>query len=337
MHPGCDWDLLLVVRKKLLLGGLILAGAATAAVLLEERLAPSGPAPKAGAPAAAASAARTAPGPFAALPSREAMGRPAGEPFGSHARTPPPSRAAIAPQPVAPSAPPMPYRVAGLVVQGGATQVVLAKGDRVITVREGETLDDGYRVEAIKSDSVTLVYLPMNARETLPLVSALGIDAPPARAAAPAAPAAAQSSPPANAGVAQAGDARPAQLRFEGPAKVIAGSNFNVALKVTSEQPVRASPLQLNYDAALLEPIGVRAGDFFASGSFSYRINPKGSIHVGALGSGEVASDAEFLVVTFRPIRAGTTELKLSSVLLQGATGRAIVHAQPASFRTAIQ
>ena len=321
------------MRKKLILGvGLVLAIAATAAVLLQERLAPSAQTPQAGAPATSASRAQPAPNPFAALPSREAMGRPAGEPFGANVRTPPPSRAIAAPAPVAPSAPPMPYRVAGLMVQDGAAQVVLAKGDRVLTVREGETLDDGYRVEAIKPDGVTLVYLPMNHRETLPLVSALGIDAPPARAVAQSAPQA-----PANAGVAQAGDARPAQLRFEGPEKVIAGSNFNVALKVTSEQPVRASPLQLNYDAALLEPVGVRAGDFFATGSFSYRINPKGSIHVGALGSGEVASDAEFLVVTFRPIRAGTTELKLSSVLLQGSTGRAIVHAQPASFRTAIQ
>jgi hypothetical protein len=328
------------MRKKLVLGGLVLAIAATAAVLLQERFAPAGTAPQASAPAVPASGAKPAPGPFAALPSREAMGRPAGEPFGSHVRTPPPpSRAAPAPAPVAPSAPPMPYRIAGLMVQDGAAQVVLAKGDRVITVREGDTLDDGYRVEAIKPDGVTLVYLPMNERQTLPLVSALGIEAPPARAAAPAAPAAAQSSPqaPANAGTAHAGDARPAQLRFEGPEKVVAGSNFNVALKVTSEQPVRASPLQLSYDAKLLEPVGVRAGDFFAGGSFSYRINPSGSIHVGALGSGEVASDAEFLVVTFRPIRAGTTELKLSSVLLQGATGRAIVHAQPASFRTAIQ
>ena len=321
------------MRKKLVLGGLVLAVAATAAVLLQERLAPAQPAPRASAPAAAEGSAKRAADPFAALPSREAMGRPAGEPFGAHVRTPPPARAAVAPQPVAPSAPPMPYRIAGLMVQDGAAQVVLAKGDRVITVREGDTLDDGYRVESITRDGVTLIYVPMNARETLPLVSALGIDAPPARAAAPAAPAVAQSSPP----VSQAGDARPAQIRFEGPEKVVAGANFDVALKVTSEQPVRASPLQLNYDAALLELVGVRAGDFFATGSFNYRINPKGSIYVGALGSGEVASDAEFLVVTFRPIRAGTTELKLSSVLLQGATGRAIVHSQPASFKTAIQ
>jgi len=321
------------VRKKLILSaGLVLAIAATAAVLVHERLAPSAGAPQASAPATSPSRAQPAPSPFAALPSREAMGRPAGEPFGANVRPPPPSRAAVAPAPVAPSAPPMPYRIAGLMVQDGAAQVVLAKGDRVITVREGDTLDDGYKVEAIKPDGVTLIYVPMNHRETLPLVSSLGIDAPPARAVAQSSP-----QPPAGAGVAQAADARPAQLRFEGPEKVIAGSNFNVALKVTSEQPVRASPLQLNYDAALLEPVGVRAGDFFATGSFSYRINPKGSIHVGALGAGEVAADAEFLVVTFRPIRAGTTELKLSSVLLQGSTGRAIVHAQPAAFKTAIQ
>jgi hypothetical protein len=225
----------------------------------------------------------------------------------------------------------MPYRVAGQMVQNGAAQVVLAKGDRVLAVREGETLEDGYRVEAVKADGITLLYTPMNVRETLPINSLLALEVPAPKKAVAATPAT-------EGGVAQAGEARPAQLRWEGPERVQAGNNFSVALKVTSEQPVRASPLQVRYDAALLEPVGVRAGDFFAGGSFSYRIIPGGSIMVGALGAGEVAADAEFLVVTFRPIRAGATaDVNLSSVLLQGAAGRAIVHAQPAAFRTAIQ
>jgi len=325
------------VRKKLIFGGLVVAvGAAAAAVLLPQSATPgaaSVAAPQAkgaGSPRAAATGEER----YAALPSRESMGRPAGEPFGSHSWVPPRPAVAAAPEVVAPSAPPMPYRVAGQMVQDGAAQVVLAKGDRVLTVREGETLEDGYRVEAIKADGVTLVYLAMDVRETLPINSLLGLDAPAAKVAVAAAPPAAQS----DLGVTQAGEARPAQLRWEGPERVQAGNNFNVALKVTSDQAVRASPLQVSYDAALLEPVGVRAGGFFAGGSFSYRIVPGGSIMVGALGAGEVPADAEFLVVTFRPIRAGATaDVKLSSVLLQGAAGRAIVHVQPAAFRTAIQ
>jgi hypothetical protein len=127
------------------------------------------------------------------------------------------------------------------------------------------------------------------------------------------------------------------QLRWVGPEQVQAGSNFNVALKITSHQPVRGSPLQLSYDAKLLEPVAVRAGDFFADGSFTYRVNPGGSIFVGAFGNGAVAADAEFLVVTFKPIRSGATaELTLSSMVLQGTAGRALLHEPLGAFRTSI-
>jgi hypothetical protein len=81
----------------------------------------------------------------------------------------------------------------------------------------------------------------------------------------------------------------------------------------------------------------VRAGGFFADGMFSYRVNPGGSIFVGASGKGAVPADAELLVVTFRPILPGATaELTLSSLILQGASGRTIAHDRPAAFRTAI-
>ena len=317
------------MRKKVILGSLIAGGAAAAAgVLLQPQpVAPGAQPSKAPSQAQPRVVAEER---FAALPRREAMGRPAGEPFGAPAPAPR-SVASVRPVVAAPVAPPMPYRVAGQMLQDGATLVVLAKGDRVLTVREGETLEDGYRVESIKAGGVTLVYVPMDLRETLPNNSLLAFPAPAAKPALAAAP-------PSESNVAQPGAERPAQLRWEGPEKVRAGNNFSVALKVTSDQPVRSSPLQVSYDAALLEPVGVRPGGFFAGGSFSYRIVPGGSIMIGALGSGEVAADAEFLVVTFRPIRAGATaDVNLSSVLLQGAAGRAIVHAQPAAFRTAIQ
>ena len=125
-------------------------------------------------------------------------------------------------------------------------------------------------------------------------------------------------------------------VRFAGLARTRAGDPFSVALKVTSDQAVRSAPVQLSFDAALLEPVDVRRGGFFADGIFSFRINPSGSIFIGAAGKGAVPADAEFFVVTFKPVRAGAAELKLSSVLLQGAAGRAIAHDQPAALRTAI-
>ena len=50
-----------------------------------------------------------------------------------------------------------------------------------------------------------------------------------------------------------------------------------------------------------------------------------------------VAADAEFLVVTFKPIGSGgVAELRISSMVLQGAAGSAVVHEPVAAFRTSI-
>ncbi|HXL76214.1 MAG TPA: cohesin domain-containing protein [Burkholderiales bacterium] len=312
------------MRKKRILGLLAVAGAGVVAAGL---LLPERPQPDSAQPAKTEARSPSSDGRFAALPSRDAIGKPRGELFGFRSWAPsrPVVRAGPAAAPAAPAPPPMPYRIAGQVVHDGAARVVLARDDRVLTVREGEMLDDNYRVESIKADGVTLVYLPLGVREQLPVTATLKLDTP-AVATASAAPETSSA----------AGGSRPAQLRWEGPERVQAGNNFNVALKLTSDQPVRASPLQLSFDAKLLEAVAVRPGGFFSDGSFTYRVNPGGSIFVGASGTGGAAADAEFLIVTFRPIRSGAAELKLSSLVLQGATGRAIAHEAPAAFRTAI-
>ena len=204
----------------------------------------------------------------------------------------------------------------------GRPEIVLAKGDAVLPVRVGDTLDDGYRVVSIRPDEVTLLYVPLGVRHTLRLGSTFIIDE--KFTAAKAEPAVQSAS-------------SPAQLRWSGPKEVKAGDPFTVSLKVSSGQPVRAVPLQLTYDAALLEPVDVRPGGFFPDAMFTYRINPEGSISVGASGKETTASDADLIVVTFKPIRAGTTaELKLSSMQLQSAAGLPIDHDQLAAFRTAI-
>jgi len=313
------------VSKKIALGLAALACIGVAAVvLLPERT--SAPDDAAATSAAVTGiAARSEEGRFAALPPREGLGRQRSDPFGvSIAPTPRVPAAQAAPKvPPAPTPPPMPYRVAGQLVRDGVPQVVLARDDRVMIVREGEMLDGGYRVESIRPNGVTLVYTALDARETLPFSSVL--PDPRALAAAPAA------------NEQKAAAAQPARLRWEGPKQVQAGSNFNVALMITSNQLVRGSPLQLSYDAKLLEPVAVRAGDFFANGSFTYRVNPGGSIFVGAFGKGAVAADAEFLVVTFKPIGSGgVAELNISSMVLQGAAGSAVVHEPVAAFRTSI-
>ena len=313
------------VSKKIALGlaGLACIGVAAVVLLPERTSAPNGTA--ATAAAVNGAAARSEESRLAALPSREGLDKQHRDPFGvSIAPTPRVPAAQAAPKvPPAPTPPPMPYRVAGQLVRDGVPQVVLARDDRVMIVREGEMLDGGYRVESIGPNGVTLVYTALDARETLPFSSVL--PAPRALAAAPAA------------NEQKAAAAQPARLRWEGPKQVQAGSNFNVSLMITSNQLVRGSPVQLSYDAKLLEPVAVRAGDFFANGSFTYRVNPGGSIFVGAFGNGAVAADAEFLVVTFKPIGSGgVAELNISSMVLQGAAGSAVVHEPVVAFRTSI-
>lgn len=118
---------------------------------------------------------------FAALPAREAIGGRAGDLFAAHDWKPPPPQALAPARPLAaaqPTVPPMPYRVAGEVVYDGIARLVLAKGGEVLTVRPGETLEDGYRVESIAADGVTLVYLPLGLREQVPMPATLAGIAP---------------------------------------------------------------------------------------------------------------------------------------------------------------
>jgi Cohesin domain len=311
-------------RKRILLWVAIAAAAAAGArwaTLPRPAEAPKAAALQAGAGDTRPDASATQ-GRWSALPKREAIPGPAGQLFVPRSWTPAPAQSPPLPDRAAaskPGPPPMPYRVAGKMLHDGAPQVVLAKGDAVVAAREGETLDDGYRVEAIGRDHVTLLYLPLGVREQLPLTSSFIIDEP-----QPAA------TPPAASG--------PAQLRWAGPPSVKAGDPFSVALKLSATgQGVRAAPLQLSYDAALLEPLDVRPGKSFANVLFSYRIDPEGSILVGASGKETTLPDAELVVLTFKPIRPGATaELKISSMTLQSSAGHAITHDRPAAFRTAI-
>jgi len=89
----------------------------------------------------------------------------------------------------------------------------------------------------------------------------------------------------------------------------------------------------------VLEPVNVRPGKFFDDGTFSYRVNPAGSIFVGAVSKAvPPGADAELVVVTFKPLKRGVTaELAMSSLSLQGAAGRTIPHDKVAAFRAAIQ
>lgn len=81
---------------------------------------------------------------------------------------------AAEPQPVAavaappPGPAPAPWRVIGKQQDEDANWTVfLARGEDTWVVREGDTLDDGFRVAAIKPPTLTLQHARRNARHTL--------------------------------------------------------------------------------------------------------------------------------------------------------------------------
>lgn len=284
-----------------------------------------------------------------ALPERPALSEARSELFGSQSWQPPAPKIVVAP--VAPTAPPLPYRFAGKLVQDGKLQVFLSRGETAIPIKQGEILDGTYRVEAIGEDRITVVYLPLGHKENIPVNSALQTAGAGVAAAGASAPANGMQAGPGTiptasvipfaAGAAdRKTDSKPAQLLWAGPQQVKLGAPFSVSLRVTSEQPVRASPMQFKFDPKLLETIAVKPGGFFGKGdrNFSYRINPDGTIFVGASNPGpESAADAEFLVLTFKPLKtASAAELSIASLNLQGAAGRPIAFDPLTVFKTAI-
>jgi Cohesin domain len=133
---------------------------------------------------------------------------------------------------------------------------------------------------------------------------------------------------------------KPAQLLWQGPQQVKLGTQFTVALRVTSAQPVRASPMQINVNSALFETVSVKPGRFFEDReqSFNYRIDPGGTIFVGASSIKPApAADAEFVVLTLKPLKPDpAAELAIASLSLHGAAGRVIQFDLPATFKTSI-
>lgn len=80
---------------------------------------------------------------------------------------PPPPKPVPPPPPPPPSAPPLPFSFLGKMVDDGHMTVYLSKDGRNYVVKAGETIDGMYQVEEIGPRMMTLVYLPLNIKQTL--------------------------------------------------------------------------------------------------------------------------------------------------------------------------
>jgi hypothetical protein len=338
----------------------LLAGAAAwVAIDLRD---PAGP-PAAKAPAAASQDRETSTAASAShakqpgIPARSALGRIAADPFSAQSWMPRRKPAVVTTASPEPVTPPLPYRFAGQFHRESGIEVYVARGEEIFPVKEGDTLDGQYKIDSVSATEVSFIYLPSGMRQTLqfsalkePELTAQG--GPPqtrtpvsASAFQPPLSPVAKLIPALTPGASSSdnsipGKTAPAQLRWEGPTSARAGASFNVSLRVTSGEQIRAAPMQLRFDPAVLESVSVRPGRYFSAektGSFGYRVNSDGSIFVGVSNQTPAsASDAEMLVLTFKSIKAAAAEISVASLNLQGAAGRTIAYGSLTPFKTTI-
>jgi hypothetical protein len=80
---------------------------------------------------------------------------------------PPPAPVVAMPPPV-PTAPPLPFAFMGSYRPEGAMPVYfLTAGDRVFDVKIGDTLDNNYSVDGVKSGQLLLTYMPLKIQQSL--------------------------------------------------------------------------------------------------------------------------------------------------------------------------
>lgn len=68
--------------------------------------------------------------------------------------------------------PPLPFTYLGKIHEGRETVVFLLFQENTLAVRRGDVVDGAYRVEQITPQSMVLLYLPLNEKQSLDFVSA---------------------------------------------------------------------------------------------------------------------------------------------------------------------
>lgn len=83
----------------------------------------------------------------------------------------PPPKPPLAPSapPPNPVAPPFPYSYMGGLSDDGVRTAFFNKGERVLAVKTGDTVDGTFRVEQLSDKHMQLIYLPLNQSVSMPL------------------------------------------------------------------------------------------------------------------------------------------------------------------------
>jgi len=65
-----------------------------------------------------------------------------------------------------PAAPPLPFQYIGKWTQGGKTDVLVMRGEELVSIEVGQKLGE-YRVDKIGDSSIAFTYLPLKTKQTL--------------------------------------------------------------------------------------------------------------------------------------------------------------------------
>lgn len=76
---------------------------------------------------------------------------------------------AAPPAPPAPSAPPNPFVYVGSYKDGAQQVVMLMRGEQLLLIQQGETIDNTYRLERILPGGLVMTYLPLQLRQSVPI------------------------------------------------------------------------------------------------------------------------------------------------------------------------
>lgn len=74
------------------------------------------------------------------------------------------------PPPAPPVPPQLPYAYMGRFEDmEGKSVIFLSNGDRIHEVKVGDTIEGAYKIESVEGNTMTLIYLPLSAKQTLAL------------------------------------------------------------------------------------------------------------------------------------------------------------------------
>jgi hypothetical protein len=80
---------------------------------------------------------------------------------------PSPPRRQVVEAPPKPTAPPLPFRLLGQMIDDGTATLFLTQGSQSYSVKAGDTINDQYRLEAVTESQATFMYLPLQERQVL--------------------------------------------------------------------------------------------------------------------------------------------------------------------------